>query len=168
MSLLMDALEKVQRETKSPVAVAERLVLERPKPAAAAKPREEFTRVSDEETSPVRRGRGFFVFVFAVVMLASAVFGFNKISAGLSLPQMLAPAAPALVAAVIPTASEPVGPGILRGVLQDPAGSFCILGEQILKTGDTWRGYTVLSIEAQQVVVQDTQNHLLTLHLQES
>ena len=91
-----------------------------------------------------------------------------KISAGLSMPQMPVPPAPALAAVGIPSAEASVGPGVLRGVLQDPAGSYCILGEQILKTGDTWRGYTVLSIEAQQVVVQDTQNHLLTLHLQES
>ena len=168
MSLIMDALEKVQRETKSPIAVAEQPVLDRSKPAAVARPREELTGIRDEETYPASRGRGFFVFIFAIFMLVSAVFGFNKISAGLSMPQMPVPPAPALAAAVIPSAEAPVGPGILRGVLQDPAGSYCILGEQILKTGDTWRGYTVISIEAQQVVVQDTQNHLLTLHLQES
>jgi len=168
MSLLMDALEKVQRETKLPAVAAACPVLDLPQPAAVAGPREEWTGVSDDETSPVTLGRSLFVAVFVLLMLAAAVFGFNKISAGLSLPQTLAPVASELAAAVIPRESTPVGPGILRGVLQDPAGSYCILGEQILKIGDTWRGYTVISIEAQQVVVQDTQNRLLTLHLQES
>lgn len=164
MSLIMDALEKVQRDTKPQTTAAEWPVMDRPKPAAAVRPREKITKILVEEPIPIRREYGFFVLLFAVLLFAAAVMGFKKISAGLSLQP--APASESTARAVLaPRLAEP---GILRGVLQDPAGSFCILGDQILKTGDTWRGYTVLSIASRQVVVQDTQNRLLTLHLQES
>ena len=167
MSLIMDALEKVQRETKPLSAKPSGLVMDRPQPSRAVKPIEAFVRNREEEAIPIRRGRVVLVVLFAGLLFAAAVLGFQKMSAGLSLPQMPDSTAAVLPVMPVPIVPQVAGPGILRGVLQDPAGSYCILGDQILKIGDTWQGYTVLSIEAQQVVVQDTQNHLLTLHLQE-
>jgi len=168
MSLIMDALEKVQRETKPPVAEALKLPYRPPPQLAAEDVRVEFARDREEGSAPMPRRQSFWVLVFAVFLFTAAVMGFGKISSGLSLPQP-GISEPNSIPAVIPSA-EPLtlGAGILRGVLQDPAGSYCILGDQILKTGDIWRGYTILSIEARQVVVQDNQNRLLTLYLQES
>ncbi|MBP9864781.1 MAG: hypothetical protein KBC91_00110 [Candidatus Omnitrophica bacterium] len=169
MSLIMDALEKVQRETKPTAPSAGvRPVMDQPVSVITADLSEAFTPLGRKETVPVRRGEyPFVLFLFTIILFTAALLGFQKISAGLSLPPIPVSTAAAPLLNAVQAARPTLGPGTLRGILQDPAGSFCILGEQILQTGDTWRGYTVLSIEAQQVVVQDELNQLLTLHLQE-
>lgn len=170
MSLIIDALEKLQREAKPLAAITGYPVIERPNPVVFKTSQDDFVQLRvEEEPFSNQKKQVIFGLLFAACLFTAAVIGFEKISEGLALPQIQTASFSELNQTVRPAiVSQTEGPGVLRGVLQDPSGSFCILGEQILKAGDTWRGYTVLSIEAKQVVVQDTQNRLLTLYLQES
>ena len=166
MSLIIDALEKVQKQTPEGISTAEWLVVDRP-----IKSTPTIVEIQDETASDPAISRGskavlWPVGIFVLMLVFFGVIGFKILSSDFTVTSLtaLTPQMPLIT----PEPKQPEVPLVLRGVLQDPGGSFCILGEQILKVGDTWRGFTVTSIEARHVVVRDIQNRLLTLQLQES
>ncbi len=146
MSLIMDALEKVQREKERAAA---------PFPL---EPENKFQPVFDKEPVYARPLVPVFLFLSLGIFVAAFCF-FQKTA-----PQTALNGNPAAAPAAI-LRNNPA-PGVLRGIVRDPAGNFCLIGDQILRQGDIWRGYQILSIEAQQVTLQNTGNPPLTLQLQ--
>jgi len=57
--------------------------------------------------------------------------------------------------------------GVLRGIVQDESGAFCLIGDHVLKKGDIWRDYQVISIGLRQVILKNNADRYLTLTLRD-
>lgn len=156
MSLIMDALEKVQRERQE---ISPQPVMRPETPRlSGVSVRENFFIPPAVEHKKNRSA--FWIFGGVILAGTAALFLFLfRPGSAVSAPEPMRP---------VPAVIHPgVSPGVLRGIVQDSAGSFCLIGDQILKKGDSWRGYTVDTIGLRSVTLRNEEDRTLTLQLQE-
>ena len=172
MSLIMDALEKIQREKQGPGRPAgEEVFAGLPEPVmAAAAPaglswmelQKDMPGDHDQAAgaSPWLRGGILFATILAFGAMA---FLFQQSARRLAAPETALSSA--LPAALLEGRTS--FQGVLNGIVQDESGAFCLISGNILKKGDTWRGYQIVSIGLRQVTLKNRDDQFLTLKLQE-
>ena len=173
MSLIMDALEKIQREQKEPkpeispsekdsaavVALDASSSFKMPPGLSALY----FFEMIFQRVSQIESRRWAVMGMWVALTLGVTVFLFQQnalqfMPPVVSIPQILS------AASTRPAQSYQ---GVLRGIVQDPSGGFCLIGENILKKGDTWHDYQVVAIGLRQVTLKNKNDHFLTLTLRD-
>ena len=192
MSLIMDALEKIQREkqdrgAEAPAPVRAAAAVSEPQESA----QEGFVQAPagafvldpllPQSSFEVFRNSFFFsveilaarcanalqwrwlpMGLGACLVLATTVYLFQR-----SALQFMQPAAHPVSLPGVILEKIRAQQGILRGIVQDQSGGFCLIGDRVLKKGDTWRDYQVVAIGLREVTLKNAENRFLTLSLRE-
>ncbi len=165
MSLIMDALEKVQRDKLQDVSVSET-------------PRENRTKPVDFRPSfapslvpAAKESKGHLTAVskdVAVLLLALAIPIFSistLVTVGWSAVKKNAVAAKPSPPWKVSLPDTPASLPALEGIVRDGKSAFCLLGGRIFRAGDRWRDYSVQSIEARSVVLSSSEGRVVKLWL---